>query len=122
MGRRSSRRAHGMRRLEQQGVIGMCGICERQAMGRRAFLAGLGLAAGSPLFGIVEASAAGGPTTPMTADQALAKLKSGNEKYMTAPEVCAADLAQRRAGVAQSQTPWATIVSCSDSRVPPELL
>jgi len=100
----------------------MCGICERQAMGRRAFLAGLGLAAGSALFGIVEASAAGGPTTSVTADQALAKLKSGNEKYVTAPEVCAADLAQRRAGVAQSQTPWATIVSCSDSRVPPELL
>ena len=60
--------------------------------------------------------------TSVTADQALAKLKSGNEKYVTAPEVCAADLAQRRAGVAQSQVPWATIVSCSDSRVPPELL
>jgi carbonic anhydrase len=36
--------------------------------------------------------------------------------------VCSADLAKRRAGVANSQTPWATIVSCADSRVPPELL
>ena len=63
-----------------------------------------------------------GPTTSVTADQALANLKSGNEKYVKAPEVCAADLAKRRTGVANSQTPWATIVSCSDSRVPPELV
>ena len=49
-------------------------------------------------------------------------MKSGNEKYVKAPEVCAADLAKRRTGVANSQTPWATIVSCSDSRVPPELV
>ena len=58
----------------------------------------------------------------MTADQALANLKSGNDKYVKGPEVCAADLAKRRTGVATSQTPWATIVSCADSRVPPELL
>ena len=63
-----------------------------------------------------------GPTTSVTADQARANLKSGNEKYVKAPEVCAADLAKRRTGVANSQTPWATIVSCSDSRVPPELV
>jgi carbonic anhydrase len=95
-------------------------------MGRRQFLAlaGFGLAAGGALFraGEAAAAAAGGPTTTVTADQALANLKSGNEKYVKAPEVCAADLAARRAGVATSQLPWATIVSCSDSRVPPELI
>ena len=32
------------------------------------------------------------------------------------------DLAKRRADVAGHQSPWATIVGCSDSRVPPELL
>src|SRR5438874_12879670 len=102
----------------------MCGICNRRAMGRRKFLAlaGFGLAAGGALFGIDQAVAAGGPTTSVTADQALANLKSGNDKYVKGPEVCAADLAKRRTGVATSQTPWATIVSCADSRVPPELL
>jgi len=85
-------------------------------------LAGIGLATGSVLFGSGEAAAAVGPTTSVTADQALANLKSGNEKYVKAPEACAADLAKRRTGVANSQTPWATIVSCSDSRVPPELV
>ena len=103
----------------------MCDICSRQTMGRRQFLAfaGLGLAAGSTLFGIAQAAAAAhGPTTSVTADQALANLKSGNDKYVTAPDVCSADLAKRRTGVANSQTPWATIVGCADSRVPPELL
>ena len=32
------------------------------------------------------------------------------------------DLAKRRAEVAGGQAPWAIIVGCSDSRVPPELL
>jgi carbonic anhydrase len=102
----------------------MCDICEQRTMGRRKFLAlaGLGLAAAPVLFGAGQAFAAAGATTSVTADQALANLKSGNEKYVKAPELCAADLAKRRTGVAASQAPWATIVSCADSRVPPELL
>ena len=103
----------------------MCDICSQRAMGRRHFLAlaGLSLVAGSSFFGAGQAfAAASGATTAVTADQALANLKSGNDKYVKGPEVCAADLAKARAGVASSQAPWATIVSCADSRVPPELL
>ena len=103
----------------------MCDICDMRAIGRREFLAlaGFGVAAGSMLFGAGQAvAAAAGTTTSVTADQALANLKSGNDKYVRAPDVCSAELAQRRAGVANSQAPWATIVSCADSRVPPELL
>jgi len=48
------------------------------------------------LFGWERAFAAG-LTTSVTADQALANLKSGNDKYVKAPEVCAADLAKSRA-------------------------
>jgi carbonic anhydrase len=55
-------------------------------------------------------------------DEALEKLKAGNARYVAAPEVCSADLGKKRSSVAQSQTPWATIISCADSRVPPELL
>jgi carbonic anhydrase len=83
---------------------------------------GFGLAAGNVLLGAGQAVAAAGPTTSVTADEALANLKSGNAKFVTAPEVCALDLAKSRANVATTQKPWATIVSCSDSRVPPELL
>lgn len=101
----------------------MCNMCEKQALGRRQFLAlaGFGLATGSSLFGWDNAFAAG-ETTSVTVDQALANLKSGNDKYVNAPQVCAADLAKSRASVASNQMPWATIVSCADSRVPPELL
>jgi carbonic anhydrase len=38
------------------------------------------------------------------------------------PELCSIDLAKSRSAVADHQAPWATIVSCADSRVPPELI
>ena len=41
---------------------------------------------------------------------------------MKGPELCAVQLESQREHVANSQAPWATVVSCADSRVPPELL
>jgi carbonic anhydrase len=105
----------------------MCKSCEDRMIGRRGFLTmagvGLGLAAGGVAFGLGSAfAAASGPKTSMTADEALARLKAGNERYVSNPELCTADLQASRSKVAESQAPWATIVGCSDSRVPPELL
>ena len=99
----------------------MCRVCELK-IGRRALLglAPAGMLA-TALFPL-SAFAAAGPTTDVTADQALAKLKAGNDKYITAPQVCAADLASARQQVTNVQKPWATIVGCSDSRAAPELL
>lgn len=77
---------------------------------------GLGLALSAP------AEAAAGHKTELTADQALEKLKQGNARFVANAEVCAADLGGQRAHVAGDQAPWATIVSCADSRLPPELL
>lgn len=68
------------------------------------------------------AHAAGGPKTELTADQALEKLKAGNARYVTDAQVCAADLSGQRHHVTAGQAPWATVISCADSRVPPELL
>jgi len=86
-------------------------------------MAGLGLAASAfPLRAGRALAAAGEARTSVTADEALGKLKAGNARYVTSPEVCAADLQKRRDEVAESQAPWATIVGCSDSRAPPELL
>ncbi len=58
----------------------------------------------------------------LTPDEALAALKSGNERYVSHPELCSIDLAAQRNAVAAHQAPWATIISCADSRVPPELI
>ena len=101
----------------------MCYVCDQRRSSRRGFLS---VAASSAFAGFaltaVPAFAAGGLTTTVTADEALAKLKAGNEKYVKGPELCAVQLAAQRDHVAKSQAPWATIVSCADSRVPPELL
>jgi len=81
----------------------MCKICDMK-MGRRGFLGSLGRSGGGAISPM-SAFAAGGPTTDLTADQALAKLKEGNNKYITAPQVCAIDLANARSHTATSQTP-----------------
>lgn len=102
-----------------------CTCCTTTSPSRRELLALAGaaaaVAASSP-FAATRAKAASGTPSALSPDQALAALKSGNQRYVTNPQVCTADLAKRRAEVAGHQAPWATIVSCADSRVPPELL
>jgi len=101
----------------------MCVDCDRLTFNRRKFLSlsAAGIAATS--FFIPRRSfAAGAATTSVSADEAFAKLKAGNEKYVGAPQLCAVELLKQREGVAKAQAPWATIIACSDSRVPPELL
>lgn len=100
----------------------MCEVCKARWAGRRGFL---GVSAGlltGLMAGPATVWAAGEPTTSLSADQALAKLRSGNARYVSAPDVCMRELASSRQHVAKHQAPWATILSCADSRVPPELL
>ena len=99
----------------------MCQYCP-PASGRRRFLS-LAAAGGALAMGLVPSAwAAGGPTTNLSADEALAKLKAGNAKYVSQPQLCVAELTHQREHVAKHQAPWASIVSCADSRVTPELL
>lgn len=98
----------------------MCHACDAPLASRRQFLSAA--AAGLAISVAPQAFAAGGPTTKLSADEALAKLKAGNLQYVQGPELCAAHLAEQREHVAKHQAPWATLVSCADSRVPPELL
>jgi carbonic anhydrase len=100
----------------------MCATCDQILPSRRKFmtLAAAAVAA-TGAFGEQFAWAASA-TTSVTSDEAVARLKAGNEKYLSAPQVCAADLLKQREQVAKGQTPWAAILSCADSRVPPELL
>jgi carbonic anhydrase len=58
--------------------------------------------------------------TRPTADEALARLVAGNERFCRG-EARGAALAQGSiAELAKGQTPFATVLGCSDSRVPPE--
>jgi carbonic anhydrase len=102
----------------------MCGACEINATGRRDFLkiGAAGLAAVALGGALRPVRAADGAPTSLSADQALAALKAGNERYVSHPELCSIDLAAQRASVAGHQAPWATVIACADSRVPPELI
>ncbi len=101
----------------------MCTTCDRAALGRRGFLALAGMAAVAGAAGLRPRPArASGAATHLSPDEALEKLKAGNARYVADADVCAAHLTQQRASVAGGQAPWASILSCADSRVPPELV
>ena len=58
----------------------------------------------------------------MTADQALARLIEGNERFMRGEARFPTVQKEVLADLAKGQHPYATILGCSDSRVPPELV
>jgi carbonic anhydrase len=102
----------------------MCSNCGSDGIGRRDLMkfgaaAAIMLAAGGAL---PAARAAEGAPTSLSPEEALAKLKEGNATFVSHPELCSVDLAESRGAVAGHQAPWATIVACADSRVPPELI
>ena len=68
------------------------------------------------------AIAADPPATSVSADDALARLKTGNERFTNSKESAAKPVAARRAETAQEQHPFAIIVGCSDSRTAPEIV
>jgi carbonic anhydrase len=105
----------------------MCETCnDRVAVDRRSLLLGAAasVAAVTALTagGATPVHAADGNKTNLTPDRALAALKEGNARYVSSPQSCSMDLSKQRESTAGSQAPWAIIVSCADSRVPPELL
>ncbi|MBK1839052.1 carbonic anhydrase [Azospirillum sp. YIM B02556] len=61
------------------------------------------------------------PAAPLTPDEALRRLTAGNARY-AANTSRNRDHSAGRAARAQSQHPFAGIVSCADSRVAPEIL
>ncbi len=95
------------------------------ALNRRQTL-GLAGAACLALPGAALAQAACAISTPATQgatgpDAALKRLQEGNARFVAGkPLNC--DLRQQVRGTAQAQAPFAAVVGCIDSRVPPELV
>jgi carbonic anhydrase len=91
----------------------------RRVFLRRGFaLAGIALAWNS-LKGLAYGKEAPAPE-PQTAEQAIAELKAGNERYATGSNLHH-DYGPERAELALSQHPFAIVLGCADSRVSPEL-
>ena len=86
-----------------------------------ACCAGLGIASGVA----AEATGLGAIDTepyPRDANEALARLKNGNQRFMEDKPRHNHEKASWRSLLVETQKPFATIVGCSDSRVPPELI
>ena len=57
-----------------------------------------------------------------TGDEALAKLLEGNARYVEQAKLNPNQTDERRDSLIGSQSPYAIILGCSDSRVPPEII
>ena len=60
--------------------------------------------------------------SPYTADEALARLVAGNDRFVKGEARFPTVQKDVLAALAKEQHPYATILGCSDSRVPPELI
>lgn len=60
--------------------------------------------------------------TTLSGDDALLRLKAGNERFVAGTARFPTVQKEILADLARGQQPYATILACSDSRVPPELV
>jgi carbonic anhydrase len=100
----------------------MCKQCDLMRFSRRGLLtAGLVTAAAAALPPLPAwAQSAAPPPNAISPDEALARLQQGNARY-AANAPTNRDYAVGRVARAQAQYPFASIVSCADSRLAPEL-
>jgi len=78
------------------------------------------------LFGMNQISQGADPAHPdqpsVAPAEAIAKLKEGNGRYTTGSLQHPGQTTDRRTELSNVQQPFAVIVGCSDSRVPPEIV
>ena len=97
-------------------------------LSKRAFLRTAGLGALTTILtptmtaaGLAQVPPAPEPS-PLTGDEALQKLVEGNRRHLSGEFTITQRLAERRQQVAKAQHPFAAILGCSDSRLPPEIV
>ena len=83
----------------------------------------LRIAACTAILAFTAIAFASGDGVGVSADEALQRLMDGNERFASGQMVaCSQSDAAKRSSLAQGQKPYAIILSCSDSRVPPEII
>ena len=106
----------------------MCAICGNLSLdhtpgySRRGFLKLVGVAAaGAALPGraLFAAGEVPKPENVLSPDEALARLKKGNQRYVDGV-MKRHDFEGERGVLAEGQNPFAGILSCADSRIAPE--
>lgn len=100
----------------------MCDDCNTGTISRRGLIAGgLALSLTAPLATQASAEEAAAAAAPVSPEEALQRLIEGNARYV-ANAAINTDHSLTRVSRTQGQQPFAAIVSCSDSRVAPELI
>jgi carbonic anhydrase len=104
---------------------------------RRLVGSGMAVAVGGPLAAFAAGCGGDGSSTastpskpeharahkrPHSPDAALEQLMAGNERYIQGKGVHKVDESVRRVALAEEQKPYAAILGCADSRVPPEVV
>jgi carbonic anhydrase len=96
-------------------------------LSRRKFVSAAGLTAGGFVLGFAAKSLI--PQVPLAAlpsvttpAEALDRLMAGNERFAAVASIHPNLSMERRAQVSLGQQPWAVILGCIDSRVPPEIV
>jgi len=94
------------------------------SISRRTLLQGVGV--GATLASVTTVAGAEPAATAAarrpSPDAALALLKKGNSDFLAGKPIAVDPNGRRRLQIAKGQEPFAVLVSCSDSRVPPEVL
>src|SRR5215212_4995322 len=97
-------------------------LISRRRLLRGALTASVAVAGWQSFAGLGELRVASAEDlTTIGADQALKELLDGNRRYLDGVSSGMHRTVERRIEVASGQAPIATILSCADSRVPPEL-
>ncbi len=103
--------------------------CTHQGLTRRDIMSSAAVGLAASLTGLWSGRALAAPPEgarpappSLTPDAALAALKQGNRNFLSGRGARPVLSARRRFEIARAQYPIAVLVSCSDSRVPPELL
>lgn len=95
----------------------------RRDLLRRGSIGALGLVAANLLWRVEQAEAVGSSiASALRPDDALQKLMEGNQRFVQHQPQYPDQSAARLQEVAQAQHPFATILSCADSRVPAEIV
>jgi carbonic anhydrase len=101
-------------------------VSRREALRGMALTAGALATASALPGGLLHAgdalAATSTPTTSLTPDQAIARLAAGNGRFVRGKLRHPRRDTVRRAALAEGQAPYAVVLGCADSRVPPEVI
>ena len=108
----------------------MCDGQKEEGMSRRALMGCAAVGAAATAFGMIGSTALAAPPPgtalvappSLTPEQVLLQLKRGNAAFLRGRSIAGDVRGRRRLEIARAQYPQAVLVSCSDSRVPPEVL